>query len=235
MYENGGLYTGEYAIRCGHSKGSDPTTLAEQADYAQYTVEHRIKLAKSIFGNGCFVGSFGSLVEAGYAVGDHFLDSGVVVHYAGADVAFATDNGRHCVYGNIQGAWDKPIENPERYGVVCATFVSLAIWQAGLMDAATINQYGYNGTGGVANMINNSSYSKQWEKITDFDELQDGDVVITKGENWGHIWIYVEGCKCLDQTYCVVNSDGSGGATRSTYSARGNNIYFVEGYRYIGV
>lgn len=60
MYERGGLYKGEYATRCGHSNGSDETTLQEKADYVQYSVESRIKIARNIFGNGIFLGGEGT-------------------------------------------------------------------------------------------------------------------------------------------------------------------------------
>ncbi len=60
IYEEGGLYTGRYKELCGHSNASDPTTLQEQADYAQYTVERRIKLAKAVFGEKAFKSSSGS-------------------------------------------------------------------------------------------------------------------------------------------------------------------------------
>lgn len=51
MYEKGGLYTGEYAIRCGHPNGSDLTTITERADYSVYTTNKRIKIARNIFGD----------------------------------------------------------------------------------------------------------------------------------------------------------------------------------------
>lgn len=61
--KHGGLYTGEYAERCGHSKASDPTTLEEQADYVVYTVNIRIDICRAIFGNNIFVGGQGSYQE----------------------------------------------------------------------------------------------------------------------------------------------------------------------------
>ncbi len=106
--------------------GSDPTTIAERADYAVYSCNQRINIAKAIFGDNCFVGSGGTLVEAAYEVADHFLNSGVTVHYAGSSVLEATNNGRYCIFNDIQGAWDKPIQDPSRYGVICATYVSFS-------------------------------------------------------------------------------------------------------------
>ena len=57
MYELGGLYEEEYAERCGHPNGSDPTTLQEKADNAQCSIQKRIYRAKKIFGKNCLLGS----------------------------------------------------------------------------------------------------------------------------------------------------------------------------------
>lgn len=59
MYERGGLYTNEYATRCGHKNGTDPTTTQEKADYVEYSVNQRINIAKTIFGDNCFFGGAG--------------------------------------------------------------------------------------------------------------------------------------------------------------------------------
>lgn len=59
MYELGGLYEGEYATRCGHLNGTDPTTTQERADYVEYSVNQRIDIAKTIFGDNCFFGGSG--------------------------------------------------------------------------------------------------------------------------------------------------------------------------------
>lgn len=74
MYQNGGLYTGEYASRCGHSKGSDPTTITERADYSVYTTDKRIKIAQKIFGDNIFMGNFDvdTVTAAGYTF-PHYL------------------------------------------------------------------------------------------------------------------------------------------------------------------
>lgn len=165
----------------------------------------------------------GELVSSAYSVADHFINSGVTVHYAGNDVEGAVNNGRHCVYGNIQGSWDYPISDSENYGVVCATFVSLAIWKAGLIDEATINNYGYNSCTGVTSMLADAG----WEKIYSASELQPGDVVFQPG----HVMIYVGDGKIIDQNYCAVESDGK--------DIRGTELpvpssQFSYAYRYVG-
>lgn len=53
---NDGIY------ECNHAD-SDPTTLQEQADYAQYTIEIRIKIAKDVFGKNCLLSGFGEFPE----------------------------------------------------------------------------------------------------------------------------------------------------------------------------
>lgn len=179
-------------------------------------------------GNEIQIG-YGSIVEAAYAVADHFMYSGVDVHYSGNDVDIAANNGRHCVYSNIQGSWDLPIEQPERYGVVCATFVALAIWQAGLVDTETMNQYGYNACGGIDELLTKSKYADEWEIIVNWDDLQEGDIVYMKG----HVFIYMEGEKCLDQNYCVISSRGRD-LRGMLLDASAYRYDFIRGYRYIG-
>lgn len=233
MYELGGIYEGEYQSRCGsiHVNGTDPTTLEEQADYVQYNIDKRIKIAKSIFGNNCLVG--GSIVDTAYLVADHFLNSGVDVHYAGDSVDVATNNGRVVKSSNIQASWDLPIEQPERYGVVCATFVAFTLWQGGLIDEETINQYSYNGCTGIDDLLMNSKYAGEWQIITNFDELQDGDIVRVSG----HVFIYVDGGMCLDQAYCVLPSNyaSTGYDSRRKLSDASNyRATFWHGFRYIG-
>lgn len=77
MYEHF-LYNGEYSTRCTHKYGTDPTTLQEKADYAQYTVGKRVELAKDIFGNDVFLGEEGFFQELndGYRVGIYTSRSG---------------------------------------------------------------------------------------------------------------------------------------------------------------
>lgn len=82
MYENGGLYTGEYATRCNHKNATDPTTTEERADYVVYTVEKRANIAKNIFGPSIFVGSFeGETVTAGGVVYPHYFQRDYVGAY----------------------------------------------------------------------------------------------------------------------------------------------------------
>lgn len=227
MYERGGLYTGEYSTRCGHSSGSDPTTVAEKADYAVYSSNQRINIAKAIFGDNSFAGNTGSLIEAAYDVANHFLNSGVTIHYAGSSNPDSPNNGRYVVANDIQGAWDKPVQTPSKHGIVCATYVSLALWKAGLIDEATINQYNYNSCASLERMLTTSSYANQWKKITSTSDLQEGDIVFIND----HVYFYMEGGKCLDQNYCAVRSSGKDSRGKLTNASLGS---FRAAYRYIG-
>ena len=151
------------------------------------------------------------------------------VHYAGNSVDEAKDNGRWCYSGDIQASWDGPIENPESHGIVCATFVSMAVWQAGLIDEETINKYSYHGCSGVHNILTDPQYKDEWQIIYNWDELQEGDVVRTTG----HVFIYIDGEKCLDQNYCAITSGGAD-LRRKLLDASWQEVDFVMGYRYIG-
>lgn len=162
-----------------------------------------------------------SLVDAAYEVADHFMNNGLEVHYAGDDVEEAENNGRHCVYNDIQGSWDMPVQDPEHYGIVCATYVALSLWRSGLVDESVINNCGYNGCSGLKNML----VSEGWQKITNSSELQEGDVVFQPG----HVLIYVGDGKCIDQAYCAKRSNGD--------DDRGNLTGvepFLEAYRFVG-
>ena len=169
----------------------------------------------------------GRIVTAAYQVAEHFLNCGYDIHYAGDSVNEATDNGRNCVWGDIQRAYEDPIKYPNTYGVVCATYVSFALWQSGLIDEETINSYGYNACSGVTDMLKNSKYAQEWEQITNWSELREGDIV----HEDGHIYIYIDGDKMLDQSYCVKSSTG-GDSRRILKNAIMTK--FICGYRYVG-
>lgn len=213
-YLNDGIYV------CNHSD-SEETSLQERADYADYTVTSRVNLAKTIFGKNCFLGH-GSIVEAAYEVADHFMNSGVDVHYAAADIG---GNNIYVTYAySIEDSYNLPIENPYKWGIVCTTFVNLALWKAEIVDAETLNQYNIHSPVFSDMMLKSL---EGWEIITDYDELQEGDVVYSDN----HTWIYIEGDKMLDQSYCVISSDGSD--TRGILK-NPNRSKFIRGFRYVG-
>lgn len=163
-----------------------------------------------------------TIVEAAYAVADHFMNSGVTIHYAGNSVSRTENNGRNCVIGDIEKAYSLPIEQPQKYGVVCATFVSLSLWKANACTAEELNNCGYNGVSALAARLQELG----WKKITNFADVNPGDVIVMPG----HIAIYVGDEKYIDQAYCVVRSNGkddrgklgkaSSSAKKFTYALR---------------
>lgn len=213
-------YLSDRAYICNHAD-SDDTTMQERADYMEFIISSRIDLAKVVFGKNCFMGH-GSIVEAAYEVADHFMNSGVNVHYA------AAHKGGNNIYlpdeHNIQACYDYPIEDHGRWGIVCTTFVNLAIWKAEIIDTETMNTSKIHSPPYQAMFLTNLD---GWEIITDYDDLQEGDVVYSEN----HTWIYVEGGKMLDQSYCVINSDGSD--TRGILK-NPNRGKFIRGFRYVG-
>ena len=69
MYETGALYKGRYKELCGHPNANDPTTDQEKADYAVYSTDKRIEIAKDIFGISAFAQG------AGTFTGDTYIDN----------------------------------------------------------------------------------------------------------------------------------------------------------------
>ena len=165
--------------------------------------------------------SGGDLVNAAYEVADHYLTGGVEVHYAGSSVSECPNNGR-VVVSPLQSSWDLPLEQPANYGIVCATFVSLSIWKAGLLEEDFINRYGFHGVVGVDAMLKDAG----WQVIGSIDDLECGDVVITTG----HTFICLEDGKGIDQAYCVIRSSGEDDR-RKPINVEGFRSSFVRGYR----
>lgn len=98
IYEVGGLYSGRYKELCGHPNASDPTTVREQADYAQYTVELRIKLAKTVFGDKAFKSSGGfdseDIIENAISCHEFLRTNGYTYAMAGIEVPDGILNGK---------------------------------------------------------------------------------------------------------------------------------------------
>ena len=166
----------------------------------------------------------GDIVDTAYYVADHYINSGVQVHYAGDSVNESSNNGR-IVSLTMQDSWNKPIMQPEKYGITCATYVALTLWQSGLIDEQTINHCGFNGCSGLKTLFTSSSYKEDWNHITNMRELESGDIVFMEG----HVGIYVEDGKIIDQNYCVVSADGKD--YRGSLCSIKN---FTDAYRYAG-
>lgn len=210
-YLNNGIY------ECRHSD-QENTTLKERADYLDYMVSSKIDLAKEIFGKNCFI-SYSSLVEAAYEVSERFISAGVyyaAAHKGGNNIKLP--NAR-----NIQECYEKPLANPSTYGIVCTTFVNLALWKSGIVDEDIINSYNIHSPLFSDLMMKSLD---GWEVITNFDDLQEGDVVYSDN----HTWIYMDGNKMLDESYCVIHTSGdSRGILKNA-----NKSLFIRGFRYVG-
>lgn len=216
------------ANECNHADNDAPT-VKEHSEYLQYQVGLRVKIAEDVFGKGC-IKLNNSVVEGAYEVADHFMNSGVDVHYGGFYAG--TNNINLPDYHNIEDCYNLPIEYPEHYGIVCTTFVNLAIWKAGLIDTETINEFHLHSPIGSASKMD---LMEGWDIIDDPSDLQEGDVVWSEGSNGdgAHTWIYMDGDQMLDQSYCVINSDGSD--TRGILkSASGSLQKFRRAWRYVG-
>lgn len=89
------------------------------------------------------------------------------------------------IYGNIKGS--TYISSKK---TCCATFVGSAFYVGGVFTEDEINQYGYNNQYGISDLCQNHG----WTKITRYDDLEAGDIVImknrTSGGKPGHVQIY---------------------------------------------
>lgn len=127
------------------------------------------------------------------------------------------------VWNNIEASNDF-----SRYGCCCATYVSVVIYRAGLLDADHINQYNYNYTGtvasgGVSTMLRDAG----WQRISE-EEAQAGDVCVYDG----HTFIYAGGNEIWDQNSGCISSSGRApvGGTLSQWSYY-KNTYNLEIWR----
>ncbi len=153
MYEMGGLYENKYKELCGHSKGTDPTTTAEKADYAQYTVELRIKQAKAIFGEEAFTssGSFyaDDIVTAAINCHKYLRENGYTYSLEGITVPDELLNGRT---------------------IDCSSYVTWVLYCAGYEEMKGYQQTSYT--------FNNNPWG--WQEIS-VEEAAPGDIVVYNG------------------------------------------------------
>ena len=123
------------------------------------------------------------------------------------------------VSGNIKGS----INNPSRT-TCCATLVSAALYQSGLITEEEINAIPYNGALYIAKLLD----KKGWQIIDSYESLKAGDIVfmtsssnvavtLSNGRtyNEGHVQIYAGG----DKWYNAGSDDSIKGSQPSTQSA----------------
>ena len=174
MYENGPISTGEYAIRCGHSKASDPTTLQERADSYQFTIQGKIDDAKKFFGNNCFVGG-GDIVEQAKIVHDYMSDTNHLYFYCllgNSNYEYVHRN-EHLSCGLNDSFEESQKPGSDGYRLTCcATYVSWVLQEAGLIEEH------HNGCPGLKVCLE----SNGWQQINNPAELEPGDVVFYRSE-----------------------------------------------------
>ena len=112
------------------------------------------------------------------------------------------------VYNDIEESCDF-----SKYGVCCATYVSIVLYKTGLVDADTMNRFPYHSAGGLGQALQTIG----WTHVP-ISEAQPGDVAFW----YEHIFIYagkneVWGCNCG-----CVNCDASG-TTRPVWEIYKNN------------
>ena len=98
-------------------------------------------------------------------------------------------------WGDIEAAAQYPY-------ACCATYVSIVLYQSGLLTADQINAFNYNytGTGGIPDMLSAAG----WTQVS-HDEIQPGDVINDVGN---HVLIYAGDGLVYDQNCGVVSSSG---------------------------
>ena len=98
-------------------------------------------------------------------------------------------------WGDIEAAAQHPY-------ACCATYVSIVLYQSGLLTADQINAFNYNytGSGGIPDMLSAAG----WTQVS-HDEIQPGDVINDVGN---HVLIYAGDGLVYDQNCGVVSSSG---------------------------
>lgn len=182
IYEAGGLYTGRYKELCGHSNASDPTTLQEQADYAQYTVERRIKIAKAVFGEKAFKSSSGSfesddIVENAIKCHEYLRTNGYTYAMVGIEIPDGVTNGKT---------------------IDCSSYVTWVLYCTGYENLKGHQQTSYT--------FNQNPW--KWEEVSVEDAVP-GDILVYQSSSIQHVEIVAANPQ---GNYFTVYSCGSNGA-----------------------
>lgn len=98
---------------------------------------------------------------------------------------FYYDSGNQLYWKNIEASTNNPYK-----ATCCATFVGSALYVGGVFTEDEMNEYNYNSSTALSNMFE----AHGWTKITSYNDLEAGDIVIMSGSNGGssieHIQIY---------------------------------------------
>lgn len=125
----------------------------------------------------------GEILEVCAEVTDHY-------NAIGAQYSVSTSGSNALIWGNIEACWDHPY-------ICCATYVSMVLYQSGLLTADQINafNYHYTGAGGVPDMLEAAG----WYRVS-ASEAQPGDVLNRDGY---HVMIYAGNGQVWDQNTCT--------------------------------
>lgn len=111
-------------------------------------------------------------------------------------------------YRNLEKNYREP-----DYNVVCATYVSIALWLSGQLDLSFINRKSYNAADGVAEMVREAGWHKVELGIN--DPRQEGDILVQPGT---HAAISAGGWKVWEESCGVIGSNGAPTGEAHTYS-----------------
>ena len=94
-------------------------------------------------------------------------------------------SGDYLIGNNIEASTNNP-----KKATCCATLVGSALYVGGVFTEEEINSYNYNSATATSNFLE----SKGWTKITNYGDLEAGDIVIMTAEgsggSIGHVQIY---------------------------------------------
>ena len=162
-----------------NGKEYDPST--DDASNWWYVADGKETVRDILTGAGIDVSTVmgGEILQVCQAVTDHYNAIGAY-YSVGGDL----------IWNNIEACWD-------HRAICCATYVSMVLYQSGLLTADQINEYNYHytGPGGIPNMLQAAG----WQKVP-FSEIQPGDVLNSSGY---HVMIYAGNGMVYDQNTCT--------------------------------
>lgn len=167
MYENGGLYTGKYSEMCGHKNADDPTTDQEKADYAVYTTETRVNIAKNIFGEQA-LSSYGN-----GEIGQQIINAAERIRQHCTENNYSYNTAVPSYTEGVQALWNKR-------GVCCASYVAWVLSEVGYEDV--VNDCYFRSSTELGKKLKTI-----FSEVGSYEEMQPGDIIVWPGH---HTQIY---------------------------------------------